>query len=341
MKRALRYACLAMLWSVASPARADEPKSASEVQLARELGKEGILLAQAGKCADAKDKLVRAAALVPAPTILTALGECQIKTGTMLEGLENLRRSMRETLAPNSPQVVVDAQKRARTLFDATLPRVPRLTMHVTAPANANYVVKLDGQPVPPAVLGVSRPTDPGEHTVEGSGRGLKPAQTRVTLAEREETTVTLTLEVDANAPPEPRPVAAPERAPEASGAAPARSEPSRAPLYIALAVTGVGVAVGATFGILALDEKKRFERQCVDKVCPETSRGDLDTVETYGTVSTIGFATAGAGAVAAGVFWFLGQGGKEEKARTKTSRPSVAVTPWLSHSQMGVQGRF
>src|SRR5262245_53771550 len=65
--------------SAQAPARSDS--SAADVAAARELGTEGVRLAQEGKCAEAIDYLTRATRLYVAPTLLVPLGECHILLG--------------------------------------------------------------------------------------------------------------------------------------------------------------------------------------------------------------------------------------------------------------------
>src|ERR1700722_1135292 len=83
-------------WS--STALADP--SSADTAAARSLGIEGFKLAAAGQCADAIDKLTRSDALHHAVTILEKLGECQLKVGKIVDGMESLRKVTHEQLPP-------------------------------------------------------------------------------------------------------------------------------------------------------------------------------------------------------------------------------------------------
>src|SRR5258708_39978614 len=79
-----------------TPARAagDDP-SPADVNAARELGKEGMKLADQGKCEQAIEKLSRAEKLFHAPTILARLGECPLKTAKLVAETRGVPRATR------------------------------------------------------------------------------------------------------------------------------------------------------------------------------------------------------------------------------------------------------
>src|SRR6188768_1371879 len=146
------------------PSRASaQDNQAENIAAARSLGIEGVRLAEAGKCTEAIEKLSRAESLYHAPTILGRLGECQVNVGQIVMGTENLNRVVREQLAPNAPKPFKDAQERAKGVLSAALPRIARLTIRVE-PADAKPQVSVGAVVLPPALIGVERPTDPGTH---------------------------------------------------------------------------------------------------------------------------------------------------------------------------------
>ena len=63
---------------------------------ARGLAVEGLKLADAGKCPEAIEKLMRAEKLHHSAIVQGRLGECQIAVGKLVDGTENLRKVMRE-----------------------------------------------------------------------------------------------------------------------------------------------------------------------------------------------------------------------------------------------------
>src|SRR3954463_6884421 len=146
---------------IAPAAWAQDQPQAENVAAARSLGMQGIKLADAGDCKGAIEKLSRAESLYHAPSILSRLGECQVKVGQVVLGTENLNRVVREQLEPNAPKAFRDAQERARGVPPPALPKIARLTVKVEPP-DAKAQVTVAGTLVPPALIGVERPTDPG-----------------------------------------------------------------------------------------------------------------------------------------------------------------------------------
>ena len=120
--RTLLMALIALLWAPHALAQSAENKAA-----ARNLGIEGIKLADAGDCEAAAEKLQRAEALYHAPTILGRLGECQVNLGRIVEGTENLNRVVREPLPSNAPDAFLKARERAQKVLDSALPKIARL----------------------------------------------------------------------------------------------------------------------------------------------------------------------------------------------------------------------
>src|SRR5688572_31584617 len=175
-------------------------QSAEDKAAARTLGTEGIKLANAGNCEAAVDKLARAEALYHAPTILGRLGECQVALGKLVEGTENLNRVVREALPSNSPPAYAQARDRAQGVLDAALPRIAKLKI-VVEPSVDGLEVLVGDKPVPTALLGAERPTDPGTHQIVARAPGYRPASAEVTLVEGGAQSVSLVLIADETAP--------------------------------------------------------------------------------------------------------------------------------------------
>ena len=110
--------------------RAGQPQAES-IAAARSLGMQGIKLADSGDCKGAIEKLSRAESLYHAPSILSRLGECQVKVGQIVLGTENLNRVVREQLEPSAPKAFRDAQERAKGVLAAALPKIAHLTVKV------------------------------------------------------------------------------------------------------------------------------------------------------------------------------------------------------------------
>src|SRR5882757_7658623 len=151
------------------PAWAED--DAAETAAARSLAVDGLKLADAGKCADAIDKLSRAEKLHHAPIVLGRLGECQITQGKMVDGTENLRKVLREALPPNPSAALVKARERAQSALDAAKPKIAFLTIAVKGVASSAATITVDGQAVSSALLDTERPSDPGEHVIEAAAQ--------------------------------------------------------------------------------------------------------------------------------------------------------------------------
>lgn len=336
-RRVLGALCAALLVTLASPSRAED--AAENVAAARTLGIDGVQLADAGKCPEAIEKLERAEALHHAPTILGRLGECQVKVGQVVAGTENLNAVVREPLATNAPQVFRDAQERARKALAESAPKIAHLVIRVT-PADVKASVTVAGRPVPPALIGAERPTDPGTHVVTATAEGYQPTSATVTLAEGGHQDITLLLEktphVIGQLPP-------PSATPASGNTAALPPEPaakrSNTPAYVALGVGAAGVVVGSVTGLLAFGKAS----DCPDKVCPTQS--DLDSAKSMAMVSNIGFGVGIAGLAVGTILLLTNRSTKAPPAQAKLHRlppsPKWSVQPFIGVSSLGVKGAF
>jgi hypothetical protein len=321
-------------------ALAQEEPNAADVSAARALGQEGVKLADAGSCPEAIDKLARAEKMFHAPTTLARLGECQVLTGKLVEGTENLNRVVRETLPATAPPAFVQAQDRAKKVLADAKPKIAKLKIAVAAPPDAQLVVKVDGERVPVANLNTNRPMDPGAHVVEASAPGFKLASAKVKLAEGGVDSVALTLEIDPDAPK-----AAPVGVPATAGpvAPAAEAGRSRAPAYVALGLGAVGLGVGTVFGILAIGKKNDLDSACnPSKVCGKAQQDTIDSGTTFATVSTVGLGVGIVG-VGVGTYLLLTSGPSSASARTSPTAPraGVRVVPVIASDRVGVSGTF
>jgi hypothetical protein len=339
------------------PARAED--DAAETAAARSLAVDGLKLADAGKCADAIDKLSRAEKLHHAPIVLGRLGECQITQGKIVDGTENLRKVLREALPANPSPALVKARERAQAALDAAKPKIAVLTIVVKGPSNNTATaVTVDGQSVSSALLDTERPSDPGEHVIEASAPGFLKGSSRVILGAGDKQSVTLRLELDPNyvAPSAPgdtsnlslRPGASPESggmaasrdaSPSGGSGAPS-GPPNRSGAYISWAFGGAALAVGAGFGIIAIKGKTDLESKCLQNQCTSNLQGQLDNAKTAGTISTISFGVGAAGLILGTVLYFTaGPSSTERSAHAR--EPRVVPRAWVGLNAIGVAADF
>ncbi len=304
--------------------------AAPDVAAARSLAVEGIRHAEANDCVEAIDKLKRAESLHHAPTILVPLAECQIRMGQVVVGTENLRRVLQEHLASNAPPAFVAAQAKAKSLLEASLPRIATLIISVDGCVPS--AVTVDSEVVRSTLLDQGRPTDPGIHIVRAEAPGCQSASAQVELSDGQRETVTLHLSALASS--EPSAATSAPSATNAKGSAnPARhppnsqARPERTWGLVALGTGMLGVAVGTTAGLVALTKKWSLDENCPYRNCPASSQGDLDSMKTWGTVSTIGFGVGVAGILSTVVLWMT---------RPNVEKPSVAQSPTVSVSLTG-----
>ena len=369
VRRSLRISAFAATLALGAPLTAlaqDSTPSASDTALARQLGSEGVQLADAGNCAGAIEKLERAEKLYHAPTILGRLGECQVSIGKIVAGTENLQRVVRESLPPRAPKAFVDAQARAQKVLDAALPKLAKLKIHVEAPPGANLSITQDGESVSTATLDLDRPADPGTHRVDVTAPGFRPAHGEATLAEGASGSINLRLEPDPNAPAAagvpPASTGGPATYPNAGGApppnGPANAPPyngpipgaapgaessgsSNLPAYLLIGTGVVGVAVGSIFGAKVLSKKSSLDSVCKSgkTSCPTSAQGDIDSMRSAATLSTVGFAVGGV-ALGAGVIMLL-VSKSSSSADAKSAPAQASFSPYIGPTSIGLSGSF
>jgi hypothetical protein len=352
-------ACVGLVaW--ASTGLAETTASAEDISTARTLAKEGVALQDSGDCVGALGKYEKAEAIYHTPSVLTRLGECQIKLGKLVAGSESLQRVVREQLPANAPPAFVQAQAHAKELLDATLPRIGKLKLHVDAPEGAQLTLKIDGAVVSTASLDTDRAADPGAHVVEVSGPGLVTAKGNVEVGEGLRATLSLkitressTTKPKTKAPDEPdEPETTPAKKPkhvdevkpdDDDDEEPTRTKrkrhveepagPSRVAPIVMFVTAGVGIGVGTVFGLRASGLKGDLDKVCLNKECPPSASGNIDSMKSSATISTIGFGV-GIAALAVGTFLWITGGSSE------SSKPAHAyVEPMIGFGFIGVRG--
>lgn len=330
---------------VAPAALAQDQPQAESVAAARSLGMQGIKLADAGDCKGAIEKLSRAESLYHAPSILARLGECQVNVGQVVLGTENLNRVVREQLSATAPKAFRDAQERAKGVLNSALPKIAHLTVRVE-PADARPQVTVAGAAIPPALIGVERPTDPGTHEVVVSAPGYLEQKTSVTLAEGGSQEIAVKLEKDPAAAvvtPPPTTTAPPVVMGPTTPPADTGPKKSNTLAYVALGVGGAGLVVGGVTGFLALGKKGDL-KGCVDTKCPSSQQDTLDGAKSMATVSTVGFAVGFVG-VGVGVVLLLtgnsSASASASKSAPKLAKHGVSVEPWIGTQSAGLSGTF
>ncbi len=168
--------------------------SDSDRAAARDLYFEGVRFQDAGKFADALDRFDRAQRIFSAPTHLLHIAQCQSQLGHLVESAESYRALIRTPLPAGSPPAFQLAQKEAVAELPTVEPRIPQVKIDVT-PANVpNLQVQVDGVTMNTALVGVSRPIDPGTHKLVVFAPGYGKQEQSFALKERETKVVPITL---------------------------------------------------------------------------------------------------------------------------------------------------
>jgi hypothetical protein len=126
---------------------------------ARALFEQGMTAVDARDFETAADRLARSLELRDSPVARTNYALALIELGRLVEASEHLRRVQRA--APAESRVHQIASERLASIE----PRLGRLLVVVTGDT-ADVQVRVDDAPMPPALVGVEHPVDPGAHRV-------------------------------------------------------------------------------------------------------------------------------------------------------------------------------
>ena len=291
----------------------------------------------------------RAESLVHSPVHLLYKARALVQLGQLVKARETYLALTREESTSSSPAVLKAREDAAKEVAQLE-PRLANLTVKVDGAGAAEASVTMDGVKVPSALIGVARPADPGQHTLQASGNGVASDPQTVSLKEGGGATVTLLLKPAAGAAPVPPPNAAPPpAAPVTAAAAVAATPPAesgkgnglRTASYVSFGVGAVGVVLGTVFALKAKSKYSDGNALCNDQDPCNLSQSDADRREQLGkdgdsakTMSIIGFVAGGVG-VAAGTTLFILSGKKESESA------QAGVHPWIGLGSAGLSGRF
>jgi tetratricopeptide (TPR) repeat protein len=307
--------CVALSCSNRASAQAIDQNDPAVIATARELAISGVKLAQDGQCAEAVPKLERAEKLHHSQIVLTRLGDCYIKLGQLIAGIESLRTVLREPLTDGASDTLKQAFSEAGTLVEANKPKLAKLTIKVTGVDSSTALdLTIDGKSLPSALLGAAHVSDPGEHQVSVAAAGYLPASRKLTLAPGAEESVTLQLEPDLKAQAELSRALPAQAADVAASSALTNgaddddhdkaSSPNHWPAYLTWGASAVALGVGVGFGFAALENRHNLDERCPNKLCPPDAADLLNTSRTNATISTIAYG-AGVAGLAVGVLLF------------------------------------
>lgn len=274
-----------------------------ERSAARELAERGDRAYRAGEYQEALDLFRRAAALVPAPTVLVFVARSNAQLGRLIQAREAYRAALRQELAPDAPPAFFAAQASARTELDDVDRRLPRVTVTVRGVEGMPYHVLIDGVEMSRALLDVEQPIDPGEHVFEIAGEGVQATSVTRPLADGSRETVFL----------ETQSIALSDPVPLGDTAGVSSRAPSDRPLaYVSLGVGVLGLGFGTFMGVRHFSrfgESSELFDACNPRFCNAEEQARIDELDrqasTAGTLAIVGIA-AGAVGVGTGLFLLL-----------------------------------
>jgi hypothetical protein len=271
--------------------------------------------------------------LMKVPTTGMFLVKAHLALGHLIEARDVALEVARMPHERSEPGIFEKARKEAKELEASLKPRIPTVRIIVKGGPAAHVTV--DDVDVAPLLLGEPVVMNPGKHTIVAKNADNVDNRAEVDLAERDAKQVELTL-------PAPNPVllATVPPPPRVSSDAPRGSERSPAANVLVFGGFGLavaGLAVGGVTGALTLAEAGSVKSQCARGICDPAAKNDLDSASSLATISTIGFAVAGVGAVC-GVVGLLLPRTKTESALQSSERRSAV---WVGPGSMGVRGSF
>ncbi|XYH99744.1 hypothetical protein ACMHYB_08265 [Sorangium sp. So ce1128] len=328
--RARRLGAVLLASALAAlPARAGA-QSASDNETARQLLIDGLDLRDASQLDAALEKLSAAHALVHTPVTGLELGRTYLLMGRLVEASDTLRDVVRLPEDRETPRTRA-ARAEAEQLIDEIAPQIPSLRLKISAPPGSAPQVKVDGESIPAAALAVPRKVNPGSHVVVGKVAGHPEQRVEVTVEKGKHVEVPLAL---GGAGPSARPPAPPRAAAPAAPGPAAGPRPGLGPLVlVGFGVAGAGLAVGGITGAITLSRASSLKEDCVNNHCPPERFDDLDGARLLGTVSTVSFLLAGAGAAAGVTGLFL--------RRPEPARTGLVVSPALAPGGFCLRGTF
>jgi tetratricopeptide (TPR) repeat protein len=295
------------------------------------LYRQGVVLADAGRWAEAVEKFRQVVALRSAPPALFTLGQAEEKLGRLATAERTYERALADARASGNSQVA-DASIRAIASLTPNVPRVVvRIDDHGARVDPKTVLATVDGIPIP-----LETPTkfDPGDHVIAARATGMSTFTTKAVLL-RGRTFEVLVAFVPTLAPSKDTVISQP--APGASSNQ--RPKPDRPfPIGPAL-LAGAGLALGAVGYLVRAAGESDYEgasAKCAGGRCP--TQGLVDDANAGRSQMVLGTVVLGLGiatVAGAGMWWALGE------EPTKAAKVGLRVSPAPQNAGAWLVGRF
>ncbi len=177
---------LGVALALALPGVAHADPTPTEIQAARDLFNKAEADEDAGRWAEALDKVKRALSVKPTPGLRFHVALCEEKLNQLVPALADYTAAEQMARDQNNKDVLDAVSEPLKALRI----RVPTLTIEVPPAQGAQ--IELDGKPIAAGLYGVAMPVEPGMHRVQARAPGKRLFSTQVTLHEREAETASV-----------------------------------------------------------------------------------------------------------------------------------------------------
>ena len=332
-RRLLFAATAALLTVVSSSGRAVAAPTAAQKETARRLMDEGKERTRNGEKVRALEAYQKAHDLMKVPTTGMTLVKAHLALGHLVEARDVALEVARMPRERSEPAIFDRARKDAKEIETSLKPRIP--TVRIVVKGGPALHVTVDEVDVAPLLLGEPVAMNPGKHAIVARNADNVEKRADVDLAERDAKEVELALPVAnpvllATVPPPARVVPEAPRGPE-------RTPAANILVFGGFGLAVAGLAVGGVTGALTLSEAGAVKARCANGICDPTVRNDLESASSLATISTIGFAVAGVGAVCAVVGLLLPKTKAESALQSTSQRRAV----WVGPGSVGMRGSF
>jgi hypothetical protein len=294
---------------------------------ARQLGTSGVDAYEAGRFDQASEELNKAYSILRVPSLGLWSARALAKRQKLVEAAERYLEAAGLQIPQGDSAIQQQAIAEAKAELAALRPTIPTLRIRLLGATPSEIEVWLDDEPVAPALITSPRLLNPGTHRIVAE-RGHERVRAWVTLSQGQSQELQLRFgsvaptatSIVVNEAPTKRTV--PAAAPPADVRTSSRVEPrhaQRTGALVAFAAGGAGLLVGGVSGVLALGERKTLDDSgaCLGG-CPPSYEAEVDRLNTYRTVSSVGFIAGGVLAATGLVLWITApknDGGKVRAA--------------------------
>jgi hypothetical protein len=324
-------------------------QSAEDRETARSLMQEARDLRERGELKAALERFRAADGIMRVPTTAFEVARTQVALGLLIEARETIAAIRKRPAKPTDPPPFAEARNKAEDLDVSLAQRVPSVVIAVEGVPAGAATVRVDGEQIAAAAIGLPRKLNPGHHVVSARTADAEGSQ-EIDIAEKETKEVRLTLA--ATSPP---------AATAESAAVPAATLLEREPLttprshsptlitWIAAGVGGAGLLAGGITGLVSMSKTSSLSKECPMKQCMTSSaKSDFNSAQTLATVSNVGFIVGGVGAAFAVGSLVIGRsapaGAAAASSPTQESpggHQGLRVTPWVGLAEAGLRGSF